>query len=445
MGSRRKIGPWELGEKLGKGGNATVWVAVHAETGESAAVKLLDTRKRQSERYRRFVLEVETHAGLDDFDGVLPVLSYSLPDSGAEQPWLAMPVATPIRDALAGESLERVVEAVRSVADTLARLAEQHGFGHRDIKPGNLYELNGQWLVGDFGLVDVPSAEELTREGAHMGPSHFTAWEMVRDPVTADSKPADVYSLGKTLWCLATMETWPPEGHQPADTPKFGISDMRAHAGSKELDALVDRTTRLDPADRPTMRSVAADLEAWDRPRAKPAIAGLAELRARYQERRQQQISERARLESNLAAAQVALGVLDTKWKELGAALREVDDHAVLDSWGAPPILQKNWSHHASRTEWEDGSTSSAGEPDWELRIARHIELLDKGQLVPRWSVLVGTEQFAGGAKYIKEGREYEAPAGSIQQAAMLDQFIDDVTKALTEALDIWVEGASGG
>jgi hypothetical protein len=48
------------------------------------------------------------------------------------------------------------------VADTLARLVEELGLGYRDIKPRNLYELDGRWLVGDFGLVDVPNAEELT-------------------------------------------------------------------------------------------------------------------------------------------------------------------------------------------------------------------------------------------------------------------------------------------
>lgn len=34
----------------------------------------------------------------------------------------------------------------------LASLAAE-GAAHRDIKPGNLFELDGQWVVGDFGLV----------------------------------------------------------------------------------------------------------------------------------------------------------------------------------------------------------------------------------------------------------------------------------------------------
>lgn len=419
MTSERRIGPWEIGEKIDAGGNATVWKAVHFQSGRRAAIKLLKAKRRDSEPFRRFVREIETLAELGEFDGVLPVLDFNLPAGDQEQPWLAMPVATPIREALTNQPLERVVEALRAVADTLARLAEEHGFGHRDIKPGNLYELDGVWLVGDFGLVDVPSEDELTSPGSHMGPAHFTAYEMIRDPASADSKPADVYSLGKTLWCLATGETWPPEGHQPADMPKFTIAGMVTHPGAKELDDLVDRMTRLDADERPTMRSVATELEAWDRPRAQSTIKGLAELRARYRERHKPQISERERRESDLTAAQSAFGALHEKWKELGAALREVDDHAVLDSWGAPAMLEKNFSHHGA-TLWESGSSSKAGEPVWELRVARHVELLDKGRFVPRWSVFVGTEQHMGGAVYTKEGRDYEASVGSIEQAAML-------------------------
>jgi hypothetical protein len=44
---------------------------------------------------------------------------------------------------------------------------------HRDIKPGNLYELDGAWLIGDFGLIAVPEASGLTVDGRQVRP---TAW-----------------------------------------------------------------------------------------------------------------------------------------------------------------------------------------------------------------------------------------------------------------------------
>jgi len=146
--------------------------------------------------------------------GLLPLLGSHLPDhpSKADRPWLSMPIATPIAKSLAGRPLTDVVAAVAAVADTLACLQADFDIAHRDIKPGNLYELDGDWLIGDFGLIALPDAETLTQDGRQVGPAHYTAYEMILSPTTAEPHPADVYSLGKTLWVLATGQAWPPEG-----------------------------------------------------------------------------------------------------------------------------------------------------------------------------------------------------------------------------------------
>lgn len=123
-------------------------------------------------------------------------------------------------------ALPEVVSAIRTIATTLAALQETHNIGHRDIKPGNLYHDGGNWLVGDFGLIALPDVDELTRSGKPLGPAHYTAYEMIRSPREADAHPADVYSLGKTLWVLATNQSFPPEGHQHAGTRGFGVANF---------------------------------------------------------------------------------------------------------------------------------------------------------------------------------------------------------------------------
>src|SRR2546430_1185391 len=78
------------------------------------------------------------------------------PDSLArgQRAWLAMPVATGLRAALGSPpSFERVVSAVAEIAETMAALHSE-GISHRDLKPGNLLELDGVRVLGDFGLVD---------------------------------------------------------------------------------------------------------------------------------------------------------------------------------------------------------------------------------------------------------------------------------------------------
>ena len=186
---------------------------------------MLNSTKVGGEPYRRFRAEVGVLRRLTD-PGVLPLLDSHLPDrlSGDDPAWLAMPIATPLDEALAESPLAQTIEACATIADTLARLRRDHQLGHRDIKPGNLYEHDGHWLVGDFGLVADPSSDAITEGNRPLGPRHFCASEMVLRPAHADPGPADVYSLAKTLWVSRPgsashlMATRPPTftlGHWP--------------------------------------------------------------------------------------------------------------------------------------------------------------------------------------------------------------------------------------
>jgi serine/threonine protein kinase len=327
------IGPWTLREKLGAGGNATVWRAAR-DGGEDAALKVINTTKAQREPYRRFVQEIEFLRQLGDFPGVLPLLDAHLPQrpSSTDRAWLAMPIATPIANALTEARPETIVAALAEIAETLARLAEQ-GVGHRDIKPGNLYQLNGHWLISDFGLVAAPDLEELTRSGKALGPAHYTAYEMILDPVNADPLPADVYSFAKTLFVLATRLAHPPEGHQPASTRSFSIADLRPHPHAAALDRLVDRSTRLQPDQRPTMIQVAADLATW-RELGKTVTIDVSTLAAQLRARMQREIAAEDLLEQRRELALTAVRRLQELCRPLNEALRSAHPRPRLDTLG---------------------------------------------------------------------------------------------------------------
>jgi hypothetical protein len=155
------------------------------------------------------------------------------------------------------------------------------------------------------------------------------------------------------------------------------------------------------------MRSVATELEAWDRPPAESAIKGLAELRARHRERHKPQISERERRDSDPAAAESVVGALHKKWNELGAAR--------LGAFARSTTMQSSTAGVLLRTSGKN------------LLPSRRDTMGERLVLKSRRTRL-GT-------------RDYEAPVGSIEQAAMLDRFIADVSGAMTEALAIWVDG----
>lgn len=184
-----RVGPWFVIDKLGGGGNAWVYKAKREGASECVALKVLKSQKPLREPYLRFIREADFLRNLRIEDGILPLIDSSVPGHPTKESpaWLAMPIAQSIRDALDGAPLETVVDAVASIAETVASLAAR-GIVHRDIKPGNLYRLQDRWLVGDFGLVDIPDLEQLTREGRPLGPAHFTAYELIANPDSADGR-----------------------------------------------------------------------------------------------------------------------------------------------------------------------------------------------------------------------------------------------------------------
>lgn len=262
------LGRFTVLRRLSQGGNADVYEVMDAEV--RIALKVLRNRNGMSEPYRRFRQEVAKHHELSDmgFAGVLPLIDFDVPaaPSDARPPWMAMPLATPMQDALGDSALlDAVVEAMGEIADTLARLHAQN-VAHRDIKPSNLYRYQNSWVISDFGLVEIPHGDPLTIGAKALGPRHFIAPEMTLQANGADGRGADVYSLGKCLWCLATGQATPPPGEhrkelQWKSLATWGVTHPRAFY----LDQLIRQTSAEVPAERPSMAMVARTLREWIR------------------------------------------------------------------------------------------------------------------------------------------------------------------------------------
>lgn len=444
------VGPWKLGEQIDRGGNATVWSARRSGRGKPVALKVIHATKAQRESYRRFVQEIEFLRTKKDDPGVLPLLDAYLPDrpTSTDRPWLAMPIATPIRAALDGKPLHDVVEALRQIAETLARLAAE-SIGHRDIKPGNLYELDGRWLVGDFGLVAAPDLDEMTREGKALGPAHFTAYEMIRDPVGADPLPADVYSFAKTLWVLATAQLWPPEGHQAANTRGFSIAALRPHPHADALDRLVDRSTLLHPEDRPTMTEVASDLQAWQLLRGGPSAIEVSDLGARFRAKVEREIAAEDLLQQRKDMAHQASRRLTELLAPLNAALAAIHPRAEIN------LMPDKYAHNMLKTYRESGAPEIAfnfgrrsrlatGDPHFafELVMGSGVELTVDGELIFRAFIRVGHHSI-GGAPYRWDlSPPSTAPVGSVEAERMLEAGVSELQARLLEALEVFVAEA---
>ncbi len=251
---------WTLIEHLGHGGNAHVWRARHADLGK-AALKVLS--RKGGDRWQRFRDEIHVMRDLGNHPGVLPLLDSQLPDPGTPgRAWLATPIAERSDRALANAAFADVVAATHDFALTLATLATR-GIHHRDVKPTNLFRYEGRWVLGDFGLVAYPGKEAITTGLRGLGPRFFIAPEMLRRPDSAPAGPADVYSLAKTLWVLASGEEYPPEGQIRVDTPEHGLARWSSAPGLLSLRVILEQATHVDPGPRPTMSEFAAALDRW--------------------------------------------------------------------------------------------------------------------------------------------------------------------------------------
>lgn len=263
----QQIGPWKLLEPLGKGGNGLVW-KVRDAAGAFGALKVLrDTSDRK--RGERLADEIVAMQSCRDIPGVLPLLDSNVPTHPCRTnpAWLVSAVATPITELIEkAQTLKDIVGRVHELARTLADMHAK-GFSHRDVKPENILELNGRWCLGDFGLADFPDKIAQTAEGEKLGPMFYIAPEMLNEAAKADGTKADVYSLGKLFWKLATGQKYPLPGTHRRDTQALTISGAVAGINVEPLDGLLEAMTEFSPQRRPSMANVVQELEMWLQPK----------------------------------------------------------------------------------------------------------------------------------------------------------------------------------
>jgi serine/threonine protein kinase len=267
-----RLGPYDLGARLGAGGMGQVFEVRHRRLGKRFAVKFLASHAlRNPEAEHRFLQEV-TAAGrmshpnvVNSVDaGCVGGIHYLVTEfvDGRDLACLVansgpLPVAT-------------ACEYIRQAARGLAHAHEQ-GLIHRDIKPSNLMlDAHGVVRLLDFGLACVAQEpHQLTQADSFLGTVDFLAPEQADDARHVDHL-ADLYSLGGTLLFLIT-------GEYPFHGPGYEtmLSKVRGHLIDRppslrqpipgvpeQLHELINRLMAKSPSDRlASARDVAAALE----------------------------------------------------------------------------------------------------------------------------------------------------------------------------------------
>ena len=258
-----RLGPYSLGEPLGSGGFATVYLADDPQ-GRTRAVKVAPSTDMAGNR--RFLREFES-LRLLRVQGVVPVY-----EAGFERElmWFSM-------DRIFGQPFHHDLHQLDYVPDrvtgliaratrlmhTLAALHEA-GFAHRDLKPGNvLVDAGGGVHVLDFGVSRFFADEGDGSTDLLLGTVPYMAPEQVA--ALPSGPEVDVYSAG--LLFHEAIDGVPAPPANPIGWLTRTCLEMRPPLATRyrevplALSHLIERMTAIEPTERPTSGAVAEALE----------------------------------------------------------------------------------------------------------------------------------------------------------------------------------------
>ena len=251
-------GRYRLEERVARGGMSTVYAATDLRLHRTVAVKVMAEHLAHDPTFvDRFTREARAAAMLSHANVV------SVSDQGSDQGlvFLVMELVRgrTLRDLLSARGRLTVAEAFAVLDPVLAGLTAAHraGIVHRDIKPENvLIGVDGVVKVADFGLARavVGTGQTSQTGGVLIGTVAYLSPEQL-ERGRADAR-SDIYAAGIVLYEMLT-------GHPPfgGDTP-LAVAYQHVHhdvpAPSAavpglpwQVDELVARSTRRDPAGRP--------------------------------------------------------------------------------------------------------------------------------------------------------------------------------------------------
>ena len=210
LGASRQLGDFQIIGEIGRGGMGVVYEARQVSLNRRVALKVLRfgavADKDAMERFRH---EAEMVAQLHHTN-IVPIFAIG-EQHGVSYYGMQLiegrslaAVSQESRDEQTPLEPARVAQWGLQAAEALAH-AHQRGVIHRDIKPSNLIlDPEGQIWLTDFGLAKRMDDVTLSVTGALVGTPRYMSPEQASAAKLPVDQRTDIYSLGATLYELAT-------------------------------------------------------------------------------------------------------------------------------------------------------------------------------------------------------------------------------------------------
>lgn len=281
---RQTIGRYEIRRLLGRGGMATVYLALDPRFQREVAVKVLPRAYLNDPLFRaRFEREAQTIAALEH-PAIVPVH-----DFGDEEGRLYLVMAYMTGGSLA-DHLQNGAMSPRDAARVLRRIgaaldqAHRVGIVHRDLKPANiLFDRYDNAYLSDFGIVKLAQATSNLTGEAVIGTPSYMSPEQARGDDDLDGR-SDIYALGAILYTMLSGAV-PYEAETPVGVLVKHISaplpTLAQHAPHlAPYDPVIQKAMAKSPRDRyATANDLVLDLD-----RVIGGQAALAEAAAETQD-----------------------------------------------------------------------------------------------------------------------------------------------------------------
>lgn len=216
--SGQKISGYKILGKLGAGAMATVYKAKQISLDRMVAIKKLPEKFSQNPQFiERFFAEGRAAAQLNHPN---IVQAFDVGNEGDLYYFVMEYVeGRTVYDDITKHKRYNEAEAINIIIQVAEALEHAHSRGliHRDVKPKNIMiTKEGVVKLADMGLARAITDKEAAEAeaGRAFGTPYYISPEQIRGEKDID-KPADIYSLGATLYHMVTGSV-PFEGKNPS-------------------------------------------------------------------------------------------------------------------------------------------------------------------------------------------------------------------------------------